>query len=47
MVTCLLQDSLHHLIAQLDSIRESRCKIALDTLKAVSVGFKVAERDAI
>lgn len=43
MITSLLQNSLHHLITQFDCIRESRRKVALDTLKAVSVGFKVAE----
>jgi hypothetical protein len=43
MIARLLQNRPHHLIAKFDSIRESRRKVALDPLKAVSVGFKVAE----
>jgi hypothetical protein len=43
----LFEDCLHHFIAQLDGIGETRSEVPLDPLKSIAIGLEVAKRDTV
>lgn len=43
----LLQDRLHHLISKRGRFREARSKVRRNSLKAITVGFKVPKGDTV
>lgn len=41
--TSLFEDGLHHLVAELAGLGETRSEVTLDTLESITVGFEVTK----